>query len=99
MSGSLSLFTFSFALGLLANENLKITYSLQQKKKKKKKKWVRAPMRSQFNTKALSNALWVFLPVVEVRWGLESAYWWMPVVVLFLQWHQMAGGAVSNTFC
>ena len=53
---------FLLPLVFLANENLKITCSPL-------KIWVRAPMRSQFNTKASSSALWVFPPVVELRQG------------------------------
>ena len=33
-------------------------------------------MRRQFNRKASTGALWVFPPVVELRWGPASAYWW-----------------------
>lgn len=36
-------------------------------------------MRSQFNTKASSSALWVFPPVVELRRGLE----WVTILVPF----------------
>lgn len=56
-------------------------------------------MRSQFNTKASSGALWVFPPVVELRWGagvcvLLDAYS-CPFLFSLLQ---MARGAVEQQF-
>lgn len=85
---------FLLPLVFLANENLKITCSPL-------KIWVRAPMRSQFNTKASSSALWVFPPVVELRQGA-----WVCVLLdayscsffFFFLSLQMDCGAVEQQF-